>query len=116
MTSCAVSMSLYVHQFSSVQSLSNVRLFATPWTAAHLASLSVTNSQSFLKLMSIESCIHRAMRLTLRPEYIMRLRLSHLILSENSEMLCFTKRKDQVCNTWIPRTLNVSTLESLQIC
>ena len=41
--------------FSSVQSLSHVRLFATPWTAAHQASLSITNSQSFLKLMSIKS-------------------------------------------------------------
>ena len=41
--------------FSSVQSLSHVRLFATPWTAAHQASLSITNSQSPLKPMSIES-------------------------------------------------------------
>ena len=39
---------------SSVQSLSRVQLFATPWTAAHQASLSITNSQSLLKLMSIE--------------------------------------------------------------
>ena len=38
-----------------VQSLSRVRLFATLWTAAHQASLSITNSQSLLKLMSIES-------------------------------------------------------------
>ena len=38
----------------SVQSLSQVRLFATPWTAAHQASLSITNSQSLLKFMSIE--------------------------------------------------------------
>ena len=42
-------------QFSSVQSLSRVRVFATPWTAAHQASLSITNSWSLLKLMSIES-------------------------------------------------------------
>ena len=42
-------------QFSSVQSLSRVRLFATPWTAARQASLSITNSWSLLKLMSIES-------------------------------------------------------------
>ena len=42
-------------QFSSVQSLSRVRLFATPWTAAHQDSLSITNSQSLLKLISIES-------------------------------------------------------------
>ena len=39
---------------SSVQLLSCVRLFAAPWTAAHQASLSITNSQSLLKLMSIE--------------------------------------------------------------
>ena len=38
----------------SVQSLSHVRLFATPWTVAHQASLSITNSQSLLKLMSIQ--------------------------------------------------------------
>ena len=41
-------------QFNSVQSLSHVQLFATPWTAACQASLSITNSQSLLKLMSIE--------------------------------------------------------------
>ena len=40
---------------SSVQSLSRVRLFATPWIAARQASLSITNSQSSLKLMSIKS-------------------------------------------------------------
>ena len=42
---------------SSVQSLSRVRLFVTPWTAAHQASLSFFNSQSLVKLMSIESVI-----------------------------------------------------------
>ena len=42
-------------QFSSVQSLSRVWLFATPWTAARQASLSITNSWSLHKLMSIES-------------------------------------------------------------
>ena len=40
---------------SSVQSLSHVRLLATPWMAARQASLSIINSQSLLKLMSIES-------------------------------------------------------------
>ena len=39
----------------SVQSLSRVQLFETPWTAARQASLSITNSRSLLKLMSIES-------------------------------------------------------------
>ena len=42
-------------QFSSVQSLSRVQLFVTPWIAAHQASLSITNSRSSLKLTSIES-------------------------------------------------------------
>ena len=44
----------YSPQFSSVHSLSHVRLFVTPWTAARQASLSIANSRSLLKLMSIE--------------------------------------------------------------
>ena len=44
-----------IFYFSSVQSLSRVRLFATPWTAARQASLSITNFQSSLKFTSIES-------------------------------------------------------------
>ena len=44
----------YISQFSSVQSLSSVWLFATPWITARQASLSITNSQSLLKLMLIE--------------------------------------------------------------
>ena len=46
---------MITRQFSSVQSLSRVRFFATPWTTARQASLSINNSQSLLKLMSIES-------------------------------------------------------------
>ena len=45
-------------QFSSVQSLSHVQFFATPWTATHQASLSIINSWSLLKLMSIKSQCH----------------------------------------------------------
>ena len=48
-------LSLPRDQFSSVQSLSRVQLFAMPWTAAHKASLSITNSQTLPKLMTIES-------------------------------------------------------------
>ena len=47
---CPQGASGVVSQFS--QSLSRVRLFATPWTAVHQASLSITDSQSLLKLMS----------------------------------------------------------------
>ena len=46
--------SLHFLPFSSIQLLSRVGLFATPWIAAHQASLSITNSQSLLILMSIE--------------------------------------------------------------
>ena len=45
--------------FSSVQLLSRVQLFATPWTAARQASLSITHSRSLLKLMSIESVMDK---------------------------------------------------------
>ena len=54
-------------QLSTVQSLSHVRLFVTPWTAAHQASLFVTNSQSLLKLMSIESVISSNHLILCRP-------------------------------------------------
>ena len=50
-----ISPTLFIFQFSSVQSLNHVRLFATPRTSARQASLSITNSRSLLRLMSIES-------------------------------------------------------------
>ena len=52
---------------SSVQLLSPVRLSATPWTAAHQASLFITNSQSLLKLMSIESVMPSNHLILFRP-------------------------------------------------
>ena len=51
----------------SVQALSRVRLFATPWIAARQASLSITNSQSSLKLMSIESVMPSSHLVLCRP-------------------------------------------------
>ena len=50
-----ISCQFYFPQFSSVQSLSHVWFFVTPWIAAHQASLSITNSRSSLRLTSIES-------------------------------------------------------------
>ena len=50
-----------------VQSLGHVRLFATPWTAAHEASLSITNSRSLLKLMSVESVCHPTISSSVSP-------------------------------------------------
>ena len=57
----------YMYQFSSVQSLSRVRLFATPWTAACQASLSITNSWSLLKHMSIELVMPPSHLILCRP-------------------------------------------------
>ena len=52
---CFLGLVFWLHTISSVQSLSHVWLFATPWTTACQASLSITNSRSLLKLMSIKS-------------------------------------------------------------
>ena len=54
-------------QFSSVQSLSCIQLFVTPWTAAHQASLPITNYQTWLKLMSIESVMPSNSLILCRP-------------------------------------------------
>ena len=54
-------------QFSTVQSLSRVRLFTTPWTAAHQASLSITSSRSLLKLVSTESVMPSYHLILCRP-------------------------------------------------
>ena len=54
-------------QFSSVQSLSHVQLFATSWTVARQAYLSITNSQSLLKIMSIQSVMPSNHLILCRP-------------------------------------------------
>ena len=58
---------MQITAFSSVQALSRVRFFATPWTAARQASLSITNSQSPPKVMSIESVIPSSCLILCRP-------------------------------------------------
>ena len=65
-----------VSQFSSVQSLNRVHLFATPWTVAHQVSLSITNSQSPLKLMSIESVMPSNHLILCRPLLLLAFNLS----------------------------------------
>ena len=62
-----VMLSIAHYQSSSVQSLSRVQLFVTPWTAARQASLSITNSWSLLKLMSIKSVMPSNHLILCRP-------------------------------------------------
>ena len=63
----STSSSLSLYQIGSDQSLSRVRLFATPWIAVHQASLSITNSRSSLRLMSIKSVMPSSHLILCRP-------------------------------------------------
>ena len=74
--------------FSSVQSLSHVRLFATPWTAAHQASLSITNSQSLCKLMSIESVMPSNHLILCRPLLLSPSIFPSIKVFSNESVLC----------------------------
>ena len=67
-TWCIVSkLTWFKLQFNSVQSLSRVRLFATPWISARQASLSITNSKSSLRLTSIKSVMPSSHLILCRP-------------------------------------------------
>ena len=64
-------MTQILYQFSSVQLLSRVRLFATPWIAACQASLSITISRTSLKLMSIESVMPSSHLILCHPHFLL---------------------------------------------
>ena len=78
----------YDIQFSSVQLLSRVRLFATPWTTARQASLSITNSQSLLKLMSIESVMPSSHLILCCPLLLLPPILPSIRVFSNESALC----------------------------
>ena len=75
------------YQFSSVQSLSCVRLFVTPWTAAGQASLFITNSQSLLKFMSIESVMSSNHLIICRPLLLLHSIFSSIWVLSNESVL-----------------------------
>ena len=60
-----------MHQLSTIQSLSHVRLFVTPWIAAHQASLPITNCWNLLKLMPIESVMPSNHLILCRPLFLL---------------------------------------------
>ena len=64
---CVLTSYIFMYQFSSVQSFSRVRLFATPWITAHEASLTITISRSSLRLTSIESVMPSSHRILCHP-------------------------------------------------
>ena len=75
------------HYISSVQSLSRVWLFATPWTAAHQASLFITNSHSLLKLMSIGSVMPSNHFILYRPLLLLPSILPSIRVFSNESVL-----------------------------
>ena len=81
-------------QFSSVQSLSCVQLFATPWTAARQASLSITDSQNLLKLMPIESVMPSSHLILCRPLLLLPPIPPSIRVFSNESTLCIRWPKD----------------------
>ena len=75
-------------QFSSVQSLSHVRLFMTPWIAARQASLSITNSQGSLKLTSIESVMPSSHLILCHPLLLLLPIPPNIRVFSNESTLC----------------------------
>ena len=75
-------------QFSSVQSLSFVWLFATPWTAAHQTSLSITNSWSLLKFMSIKLVMPSNHLILCRPLLLLPSFFPSSRVVSNESVLC----------------------------
>ena len=75
-------------KFSSVQSLSRVWLFAAPWTVAHQASLSITNSWSLLKLMSIASVLPSNHLILCHPHLLVPSIFPSIRVFSNESVLC----------------------------
>ena len=75
-------------RFSSVQSLSHVQIFTTPWIIAHQASLSITNSWSLLKLMSIEPVMPSSHLILCHPLLLLPSIPSSIRVFSNESTLC----------------------------
>ena len=71
----------------SVQSLSRVQLFSAPWTAAHQASLSITNSWSLLKLMSIELVMPSNHLILCHPHHLLPSTFPNIRVFSNESLL-----------------------------
>ena len=79
---------LWIFQFSSVQLLSRVQLFATPWISARQASLSITNSRSSLRLTSIESVMPSSHLILCRPLLLLTPIPPSIRVFSNESTLC----------------------------
>ena len=100
--------------YSSVQSLSAVWLFAILWTAARRASLSITNSQSFLKLMSIESVMPSNHLICWRPLLLLPSIFPSIRVFSNESVLCIRWPKDWSFSFNISPSMNIQDWFSLR--
>ena len=94
-------LSIYCYiQFSSVQSLTHVQLFATPWTAGCQASLHITNFWSLLKLMSIESVIPSNHLILCRPLLLQPSIFPSIRVFSNESVLCIRWPRHLMFQLW----------------
>ena len=100
---------------SSVQSFSHVPLFTTPWTAARQACLSITNSQSLLKLMSIESVMPSNLLILCHPLLLLPSIFPSIRVFSNKPVLCIRWPKDWSFNFSISPSNEYSGLISFRI-
>ena len=105
----------FTFQFSSVQSLSRVRLFATPWIAAHQTSLSITNSRSSLRLTFIESVMSSSNFILCRPLLLLPSIFNSIRVFSSESVLCIRWPKYWSFNFSITPSKEYSGLMSFRI-
>ena len=106
---------MWLLQFSSVQSLSRVQLFANPWIAARQASLSITNSRRLLKLMSIVSVMLSNHLILCRPLFLPPSIFPSVRVFSNESVLCIRWPEYWSCSFNINPSKEYSGLISLRM-
>ena len=106
---------MHLNQFNSVQLLSHAWLFATPWTIAHQASLSITNSWSLLKLMSIEWVISFNYLILCHPLFLLPSIFPSIRVFSNVSVLCIRWPKYQSFSFSISPYIEYAGLISFRI-
>ena len=101
--------------FSSVQLPTYIRLFVTPWTATHQASLSITNSWSLLKLMSIKSVMPSIHLIMCCPFFLLPSIFPSIRVFSNESFLCIRRPKYQSFRFSISPSNEYSGLISFRI-
>ena len=99
----------HILMFSSVQSLSHVQFFATPWTAAHQASLSITNSQSSHKLTSIKLVMPSSHLILCCPLFLLPLIPPSIRVFSNESTLHMLDWKKHKLESRLPGEISITS-------